>query len=87
MPDEIPAGCSKPPSAAAAKSPEPVNNSEQGAVAPETSGETVMIKVGQKAPDFTASAYHQGTFSKVNLSDYLGKWVSLCFYPGDFTFV
>ncbi len=21
------------------------------------------------------------------LSDYLGKWVALCFYPGDFTFV
>jgi peroxiredoxin (alkyl hydroperoxide reductase subunit C) len=21
------------------------------------------------------------------LSEYLGKWVLLCFYPGDFTFV
>ncbi|RLB87653.1 MAG: peroxiredoxin, partial [Deltaproteobacteria bacterium] len=21
------------------------------------------------------------------LSDFLGKWVVLCFYPGDFTFV
>ena len=23
----------------------------------------------------------------VKLSDYIGKWVVLCFYPGDFTFV
>lgn len=46
-----------------------------------------MIKVGQKAPDFIAPAYQQGKFINVKLSDYLGKWVSLCFYPGDFTFV
>ena len=46
-----------------------------------------MIKVGQKAPDFTAPAYHNGKFINVKLSDYLGKWVVLCFYPGDFTFV
>ncbi|OEU66485.1 MAG: peroxiredoxin [Desulfobacterales bacterium PC51MH44] len=49
--------------------------------------EPVMIKVGQKAPDFTAPAYHKGKFISVQLSDYLGKWVVLCFYPGDFTFV
>jgi peroxiredoxin (alkyl hydroperoxide reductase subunit C) len=47
----------------------------------------VSIKVGRKAPDFEAPAYHKGTFTKVKLSDYLGKWVVLCFYPGDFTFV
>ena len=46
-----------------------------------------MIKVGQKAPDFTAPAYHKGKFVAVQLSEYLGKWVVLCFYPGDFTFV
>jgi len=46
-----------------------------------------MIMVGKKAPDFTASAYHQGKFINVRLSEYLGKWVLLCFYPGDFTFV
>jgi len=46
-----------------------------------------MIKVGQKAPDFTAPAYHKGDFVSVQLSEYLGKWVVLCFYPGDFTFV
>ena len=26
-------------------------------------------------------------FVSIKLSDYLGKWVVLCFYPGDFTFV
>ena len=46
-----------------------------------------MIKVGQKAPDFAAPGYHKGEFVNVKLSDYLGKWVLLCFYPGDFTFV
>ena len=49
--------------------------------------EQTMIRVGQKAPDFTAPAYHKGKFVSVKLSDYLGKWVVLCFYPGDFTFV
>jgi len=46
-----------------------------------------MIKVGEKAPDFSAPAYHKGEFVSVQLSEYLGKWVLLCFYPGDFTFV
>ncbi len=42
---------------------------------------------GQKAPDFTAPAYHEGGFTQVSLSEFAGKWVLLCFYPGDFTFV
>ncbi len=46
-----------------------------------------MVMVGQKAPDFTAPGYHQGKFINFKLSEYLGKWVLLCFYPGDFTFV
>lgn len=45
------------------------------------------VRVGAKAPDFVAPAYYQGGFTTVKLSDYLGKWVLLCFYPGDFTFV
>jgi alkyl hydroperoxide reductase subunit AhpC len=28
-----------------------------------------------------------GGFKNIKLSDYRGKWVVLCFYPGDFTFV
>jgi peroxiredoxin (alkyl hydroperoxide reductase subunit C) len=46
-----------------------------------------MVMIGRKAPDFTAPAYLQGNFVNVKLSEYLGKWVLLCFYPGDFTFV
>ena len=46
-----------------------------------------VVRVGQKAPDFEAPAYQDGTFGQVKLSDHLGKWVVLCFYPGDFTFV
>jgi len=55
----------------------------------ESKKEDVMLtaKVGSQAPDFEAPAYHQGKFIDVKLSDYLGKWVMLCFYPGDFTFV
>jgi peroxiredoxin (alkyl hydroperoxide reductase subunit C) len=46
-----------------------------------------MIQVGKPAPDFAAPAYHKGEFTSVKLSEHLGKWVVLCFYPGDFTFV
>jgi hypothetical protein len=46
-----------------------------------------MIQVGKKAPDFMAPAYQAGKFISVQLSEHLGKWVVLCFYPGDFTFV
>jgi len=46
-----------------------------------------MIQVGRKAPDFTAPGYNKGKFINIKLSEYLGKWVLLCFYPGDFTFV
>jgi hypothetical protein len=62
-------------------------------VTPETASnpeikETLMTaRVGQKAPDFTAPSYYKGTFTPVSLSDFAGKWILLCFYPGDFTFV
>jgi len=46
-----------------------------------------MIKVGKPAPNFSAPAYIKGEFANVELSEYKGKWVLLCFYPGDFTFV
>ena len=47
----------------------------------------LTAKVGTKAPDFEAPAYYRGKFTSVKLSDFMGKWVMLCFYPGDFTFV
>ena len=46
-----------------------------------------MVKVGGLAPEFTAPAFHNGRFMNISLSEYKGKWVLLCFYPGDFTFV
>ena len=46
-----------------------------------------MLEPGTTAPDFTAPAYFEGKFTQEKLSDHLGKWVVLCFYPGDFTFV
>ena len=47
----------------------------------------IRARVGQPAPDFEASALVDGGFKNIKLSDYRGKWVVLCFYPGDFTFV
>jgi hypothetical protein len=48
----------------------------------------VLARVGKEAIDFEATAFVAGVgFKPVKLSDYKGKWVVLCFYPGDFTFV
>lgn len=47
----------------------------------------MQVMVGKPAPDFEASAFDAGGFKNVKLSDFHGKWVFLCFYPGDFTFV
>ena len=47
----------------------------------------MTAKVGKPAPDFEASAFIDGGFKNIRLSDYKGQWVVVCFYPGDFTFV
>jgi peroxiredoxin (alkyl hydroperoxide reductase subunit C) len=48
----------------------------------------VLAKVGKEAIDFEASAFIEGKgFQPVKLSDYKGKWIVICFYPGDFTYV
>jgi len=47
----------------------------------------MSVQVGKKAPDFQAPAFHEEKMKQIKLSEYLGKWVLLCFYPGDFTFV
>ncbi len=47
----------------------------------------MAVKIGQIAPEFEAMAFLDGDFKKVKLSDYRGKWLILCFYPADFTFV
>jgi peroxiredoxin (alkyl hydroperoxide reductase subunit C) len=47
-----------------------------------------VARVGKEAIDFEATAFIAGKgFQPVKLSDYKGKWIVLCFYPGDFTFV
>jgi peroxiredoxin (alkyl hydroperoxide reductase subunit C) len=83
MPEEIEAGCARPTGGLVG---EEVRTEEKKKIAP-TKEVSAMIQVGKKAPDFTAPAYLKGEFVNVKLSEYLGKWVLLCFYPGDFTFV
>ena len=83
MAEEMKAGCARPTGGPVGEEVEEKESTEEK-IAKE---KPAMIKVGQKAPDFTAPAYHKGKFINVKLSEYLGKWVVLCFYPGDFTFV
>ncbi|MGV2831047.1 peroxiredoxin [Myxosarcina sp. GI1(2024)] len=45
------------------------------------------LKVGQEAPNFTATAVFDQEFKIVKLSDYRDRYVVLFFYPLDFTFV
>jgi hypothetical protein len=48
----------------------------------------MVARVGSEAIDFEANAFLRGEgFKPIKLSDYRGKWIILCFYPGDFTFV
>lgn len=82
--EEFKAGCQRPeikkPKAEEAQSSNSIENTGKESI-------QNMIKVGKPAPDFTAPAFVDGKFANVSLSDYKGQWVSLCFYPGDFTFV
>lgn len=60
----------------------------EGETSPKEEVKMAVARVGNEAPDFETSAYIAGEgFRSVKLSDYRGKWVVLCFYPGDFTFV
>ncbi len=81
--EEAEVGCARPTGGPVGEQPVEQQSSEQASAKEERK----MIMVGQKAPDFVAPGYRQGQFVNVKLSDYLGKWVLLCFYPGDFTFV
>ncbi|MFM6000584.1 MAG: peroxiredoxin [Dolichospermum sp.] len=45
------------------------------------------LRVGQLAPDFTATAVVDQQFKSIKLSDYRGRYVVVFFYPLDFTFV
>jgi hypothetical protein len=85
MPEEFKAGCARPTGGPVGEEVKPAQKDKKESVHKEE--EKPMIKVGQKAPDFVAPAYYKGKFVNIKLSEYLGKWVILCFYPGDFTFV
>jgi peroxiredoxin (alkyl hydroperoxide reductase subunit C) len=83
MAEEMEVGCARPTGGPVGETIE-----EEPAQSSDTQREVnAMIQVGKKVPDFAAPAYHDGKFVSVKLSEYLGKWVLLCFYPGDFTFV
>jgi hypothetical protein len=84
MPEEMQVGCARPTGGVVGEGPA---NAGQPDTQPAKKEVSAMIQVGQKAPDFVAPAYLNGKFVSVKLSEYLGKWVLLCFYPGDFTFV
>ncbi len=83
MGEELNVGCARPTGGPVGEPGGRPENEEPDVVLEEKS----MIMVGKKAPDFTAPAYFKGKFIEVQLSEYLGKWTLLCFYPGDFTFV
>jgi hypothetical protein len=68
-------------------SPEPPTPAEGESQPASKEEQMAMARMGKEAPDFEASAYVDGGFKNVRLSDYRGQWVVLCFYPGDFTFV
>lgn len=72
---------------APARGPIAVGQSETGSATTAHPCATPIARVGKPAPDFEAHAYIDGGFRPVKLSDYRGKWVVMCFYPGDFTFV
>ena len=83
MPKEEQVGCARPTGGVVGETPP----QEEKTAEPQIKETKSMIQVGKKAPDFAAPCYYQGKFQSVQLSEYLGKWVVLCFYPGDFTFV
>lgn len=83
MPEEFKPGCARPSSGPAGGEPVETVSVEESV----KEEREPMIKVGQKAPDFSAPAYHKGKFIETKLSEHVGNWVVLCFYPGDFTFV
>jgi hypothetical protein len=84
MADAKPAGCARPTGGVLGGTGPSSQDREELTPAKEN---PPMISVGKPAPDFLSPAFHKGQFTQVKLSDHLGKWIVLCFYPGDFTFV
>jgi len=84
MPEEFKPGCARPTGGVVGEKGKEKATQEEKSAPKE---EKTMLLIGRKAPDFSAPAYHQGKFVNLQLSEYFGKWILLCFYPGDFTFV
>ena len=81
MPEDFKPGCQRPPIKKPALQTIPTTESNL------KEAKETMVRVGKPAPEFIASAFYHGKFANISLSEYQGKWVLLCFYPGDFTFV
>jgi len=43
--------------------------------------------IGKSLSDIKLEAYHNDSIKDISLSDYIGKWLILFFYPADFTFI
>jgi peroxiredoxin (alkyl hydroperoxide reductase subunit C) len=86
MAEKVKDGCVKP-----ARGPLPPPGMSAGSPQESPRSQEVnrmQATVGREAPDFEANAFVRDFgFKPVKLSDYKGKWIVLCFYPGDFTFV
>jgi hypothetical protein len=83
--EELDLGCARPTGGPVGEEPDDTLGKEEAKPMKEV--KRPMVSVGKKAPDFEAPAFYEKKFRKIKLSDYLGKWIVLCFYPGDFTFV
>ena len=46
----------------------------------------MSLKVGQEAPDFSATAVYDQEFKEITLSGLRGKWVVLFFYKKIYNF-
>ena len=83
---ELKDGCVKP--ARGPIMPDPESTQPAAFAGPAQEVQKMKVRVGKEAIDFEATAFIEGIgFQPVKLSDYKGKWIVLCFYPGDFTFV
>lgn len=82
---ELKDGCVQPAKGPISAAPAPM---PAASGAPVTKEVRMIAQVGKEAPDFEATAFVAGEgFKLIRLSDYRGKWIVICFYPGDFTFV
>ena len=69
----------------------PNKNTQANAVTNLSEEKKIMSStmVRSEMPEFEMEAYDSSTghYTTVSSNDYKGKWVAICFYPADFTFV